>query len=185
MIETYYRIDLRDILVKYREHQLLRVVSGSDIRLRKEVERLAYYFKRELHFDFLQYEATDNTSHTAYLFANEMRHIPRVWVGACCFRTRTFKDLEKPYEALQWIWIHPYYRNRGILLKSWSTLRKNHGDFFAEPPVSPAMRAFLIKHNVDSVFLPIYRDKELSEEETLAIFAAKCGYKISASVMEP
>lgn len=177
MIQTYYRIDLRDIPKKYEDQQLIKVERGSDRPLRKEVARLAYYFRREFHYDFVQFEEADETPYTAYLFANETRRYPRVWAGGCCFRTRSYEDLERPFEALQWAWIHPYCRSRGILKESWATLRANHGDFFAEPPVSPAMRAFLLKHNADSVFTPIYQNEGLREEETLALFVAKCGSK--------
>jgi hypothetical protein len=95
----------------------LQVVHKSPILLRKEVEHFAYYFRREFHYDFVQFAARDNTGYTAYLFTNEARMHPRVWIGACCFRIRNDKTIGFPIQALQWMWIHPYYRSRGILTK--------------------------------------------------------------------
>jgi hypothetical protein len=147
MFVPFYRIDLREVPDEYRrdESSLVQVLPNSPMPLKKEVERFAYYFKRELHFDFPQFEAADKSEYTAYLFMNGSNHYPRVWAGACCFRTREYKDIgvDSPIQALQWMWIHPYLRSRGVVKECWPTLRKNHGDFFQEPPISPAMLGFL------------------------------------------
>jgi hypothetical protein len=177
MFVSFYRIDLREVPDEYRQSEscLVQVLPNSPMLLKKEVERFAYYFKRELHYDFPQFEAADNGEYTAYLFANEANRYPRVWAGACCFRTRAYTDvgLNSPIQALQWMWIHPYCRARGILKECWPTLRKNHGDFFQELPISPAMLGFLLKHNRDSAFLPIYkRNTSLSDSDIEAMFAA-------------
>src|SRR2546422_349666 len=138
----YYKIDLREIPEQYAGQRLLEVVRESEMLLRKEVERFAYYFRREFDYDTVQFEKTDKTPYIAYLFANEEYHHPRVWFGACCFRTRNYGDLERPIQALQWIWMHPFQRNQGALKGWWPTFRANHGDFIVEPPLSPAMKQF-------------------------------------------
>ena len=172
MIATYYRIDLREIPKKYwdEESGLVKVVRNSPILLRKEVEHLAYYFRGEFRYDFVQFGANDDTEYTAYLFANERRRHPRVWVGACCFRTRNPKDIGFPFQALQWIWIHPYFRSRGLLTTHWPTLKKNHGDFYTEPPISSGMCGFLLKCNSDSAFLPMYKRQEMTDAEIKEMF---------------
>jgi len=156
----YYRIDLREVPRRYDGEGLIKVSPESHLVLRAEVERFAHFFKREFSYDALQFEKSDKSPHTAYLFANEDDHYPHVWIGACCFRTREYSDLGRKAQALQWIWIHPYYRGKGILKKWWSTLRANHGDFIVEPPLSTSMKQFLLKHNRNSAFACIYNGKK-------------------------
>ena len=55
------------------------------------------------------------------------------------------------------IWLHPYCRRKGILTEIWPELRENHGDFFVEPPLSPAMLHFVLSRNRASRFYPLYR----------------------------
>jgi len=118
------------------------------MKLRRVVERFAIYFRREFEYDFQQFEATEKpkaeNSYAAYLFANEPNWDPRVWVGACCFRWRKFEDVGHQW-AMQWMWLHPYFRGKGILSHSWDKFHELHGNFFCEPPFSRAMTLFLRK----------------------------------------
>jgi hypothetical protein len=147
----YYRIDLSEIpksLVDGPDRSLT-VTWESPLKLRREVERFAIYFRREFNFDFQQFEATEKPKnqekpYAAYLFTNEPNHYPRMWVGACCFRWREFKGVD-PRWGMQWMWLHPYYRGKGILSRAWDKFHELHGNFFCEPPFSPSMEAFLRK----------------------------------------
>ena len=112
--------------------------------LRKTVQQFAYYFNRELQYE-LQFGYGGNGPYTAYLFSNWEGPLPRVWIGACCFRPILLKDSAQECESLKWIWLHPYFRNQGILSELWPVLRENHGDFHLEEPISPAMKSFLSK----------------------------------------
>lgn len=164
MIVYSYRIDLTEVPKPYADQELVKVLPRSPMQLRKQVERFAWYFKREGHFDFLQYEAADGredikTESTAYLFRIPENRFPLVWIGAASFRTREFKDVGRT-RVLQWIWLHPYWRNHGMLTKLWPTLRAEQGDFFTKPPLSPAMEAFLRKHNQESKFAALYEAKD-------------------------
>jgi len=119
------------------------------LNLRREVERFAIYFRREFSYDFQQFVATEKPKnhekpYAAYLFINEQNHHPRVWVGGCCFRWREYQDVGARWAA-QWMWLHPYYRNKGILSSAWDRFHELHGKFICEPPFSPAMKAFLHK----------------------------------------
>ena len=135
------RIDLQLMPTQYEGMPLLPVSPNSPIMLRKQVQEFAFYFQREFDYDFVQYLAKEKTSYSAYLIANQDFYRPRMWVGACCFRERSSGN------ALQWIWIHPFWRNRGILKASWPALREHHGNFAVEGPLSPAMESFLLKYN--------------------------------------
>ena len=113
----------------------------------------------------------DSDPYTACLFADDERS---VWAGACWFRTDQFTNLDLSVESLHWIRLHPYCRGRGVLKKHWSTFRANHGDFYVEQPFSWAMREFLLKHNQDSVWYPIFEGKRPDLADIKAKLAA-CG----------
>lgn len=148
-----YRIDLNEVPPQFTGDRLLRVISKSRKDLKRIVERFARYFQYEIDGSPPYY--ADEDPYTAYLFTNEETESPRLWVGACVFCKRSFDDIEGEIDVLEWIWLHPYFRNKGILLKEWPTLRKNHGDFLVEHP-GPAMTKFLRTHNRDSRFLSMY-----------------------------
>ena len=137
--EGYYTIKLPDL----RTCGTLEVTPKSPMRLRKAVERFAYYFHREMGFDFVQFVAADKTpNYITYIFFDESRN---VHCGACCFRWRKYTNHE-PQWAMQWIWIHPYRRRSGILKKHWPMFDKLR-PFLLERPVSPAMQGFINKYN--------------------------------------
>jgi hypothetical protein len=150
----YYRIDLRKIPRKYRRPELLRVTRSSALKLRKQVERFAIYFQREFDYPIQEFAAKEKRPYTAYLLSEPKG---RVWIGACCFRPQSGISALHG-ETLRWIWLHPYYRIRGILTHVWPKLRAAHGDFFVEPPLSPAMLHFVREHNRDSQFSDFYRN---------------------------
>ncbi len=145
---TYYRIDLSEVpksLVDRLQESLV-VTPESPLVLRRRVERFAQYFRREFRYDFQQFTASEKPEkpYAAHLFTNGTVSYPRVWVGACCFRWREFKGIE-PRWAMQWMWLHPYFRGKGILSRAWDKFHELYGNFFCEPPFSPTMSAFLLK----------------------------------------
>ena len=128
------------------------VTRCSPLGLRRRVEKFARYFRSEFDYDFVPFNAMEteedeNDDYQAYLFPNESNHDPRVWAGAVCFRWRDFGDLGSRW-SLQWVWFHPFMRNRGILTAAWDRLHNDLGDFFVEPPFSPAMLGFLRRRGV-------------------------------------
>lgn len=129
-----------------RPHDLLMVSMKSCSTNRKAVETIAYYFRRELHFDFLQYEAGEGDP-KARLFCwvapSSYGGLENRAIGACCFRWRTGEDALPAGWALVWVWIHPYFRNHGHLTTAWPYFKAKFGDFVVEHPLSPAMAAFL------------------------------------------
>jgi hypothetical protein len=68
-------------------------------------------------------------------------------VGACAFRWREYRDYPSCW-AMQWVWIAPKVRRRGILSRRWGAFRTRFGKFVLEPPLSKAMQAFAAKHGV-------------------------------------
>lgn len=111
------------------------------------VEQLAYYFQREFNYDFIQYTAyedKENPKSNAYIWIDSDFY-GTFAIGAIVFRFLT--DAHQPKKwSLEWVWFHPYYRNKGLLTAAWKSFQKKYGkDFLIEPPTSKAMDAFLIK----------------------------------------
>ncbi len=115
----------------------LVVSNKSSRRLRAKVEIIARYFRREFHYDFVQYsiepDESDDDRACVWFGDNYSREI----VGVVCFRMR-----DEGY-GLAWAWFHPYERGKGHLTRCWKYLRTRFGPFQVEPPLSPAMVAFL------------------------------------------
>jgi hypothetical protein len=153
----YYRIDLKRIPRRYRNSEPLQVTRRSPLKLRKEVERFAIYFMREFEYPIQEFHARENRPYTAYLLTYVQSGHSPVWAGACCFRPESLAHRVHA-ETLRWIWLHPYCRTKGILTEIWQTLRENHGDFFVEPPLSPAMLQFVLGRNRGSRFYPLYQE---------------------------
>jgi len=153
-----YRIDLKQIPKRLKKESLLKVIPESPFPLKLEVERFAYYFRRESRYRMVPFKACDDNfgdPFTAYLFPSPDSS---VWAGACCFLRAYLPELEQSCYSLEWVWLHPYYRSRGILNSHWSTLRANHGDFWVTRPLSSAMKGFLLRNARDSAFYRLLED---------------------------
>jgi hypothetical protein len=67
-------------------------------------------------------------------------------IGAACFRKRAYKNVDADVWVLDWVWLHPYKRNKQVLSQHWDFFTKKFGDeFHIEHPVSKSMKAFLKK----------------------------------------
>lgn len=127
----------------------IRVTVASPKQQRRAVFKIAQYFRREFHYDFPQYgydgDETD-PKHVAFLWVHpEAAFSPdfRVpCIGATCFRWREYID-HTPEWAMQWIWIHPFFRRQGLLKMAWPEFASEFKGFRCEPPISDAMQFFL------------------------------------------
>lgn len=151
-----YKIELPVIDRNLSNEGIFEINTRSPGDTRDALETLAKYFMREFHYDGIQYEANehlfDHVEYKGYVFCEsafdamteEHTEMPSRILGGCCFRHREYKVGFK--WALDWIWLHPYVRSRGILTKHWSYFQDIFGnDFIIQPPVSPAMKGFLAK----------------------------------------
>ncbi|WP_188131136.1 hypothetical protein [Paraburkholderia panacisoli] len=154
--------DLYSLAPPISRHEYLKAASPlkidchSPLELRKAVEQLAYYFKRELGFDFVQFEAAETEAsigfvryeahlfyETAYDHIVEDEATPHRIFGACCFRWREWTD-HAPGWSMDWVWMHPYFRRRGHLRQAWGSFQQHYGDeFHVAPPLSIEMEAFV------------------------------------------
>jgi hypothetical protein len=126
------------------------VTECSSLTQRCMVERFAFYFRREMHYDSVQFRiresegALHDKQWVAFLFVSRNDILPH-GVGATCFRWRHWGHAPASW-AMQWAWLHPYYRNQHYLTDKWPIFCSLFGDFVVEDPLSPAMQVFYNKH---------------------------------------
>jgi hypothetical protein len=133
------------------------VQPTSALATKKCVETLAYYFKRECDYDFIQFEAAETLQslgyvpYEAWLFhedsPNHSRGAhddPQRVIGAACFRLIEWADAPPGWE-LQWVWFHPYRRRHGLLTAAWPGFRERYRDYALARPLSEAMERFIRK----------------------------------------
>ncbi len=117
---------------------------------RDALEVMATYFQQEFGYDGLQYCVNEHRLDcTGVLFVERARdqvkhidhHLHRVIGGAC------FGEYDDKTFFLDWVWFHPFARNRGNLKKSWDDLRYRFGDFALTEPLSSHMKSFIEKHH--------------------------------------
>jgi hypothetical protein len=135
---------------------ILPLDENSTINQRRVLEKMAKQFRREFHYDFIQFEHNEEMCNyhkpiedhpIGILFYKEYMEDEYFIVGGGCFRWRKYKDADNPQWALQWIWIHPYERNQGRLSGAYPKLKELLGDFHVEGPLSHAMEGFLKSKN--------------------------------------
>jgi hypothetical protein len=160
---SYYSLEPPIVRLKYNEPSPMKVLPQSQKTLRMPVEEIAYHFKREMGFDFVQFEASEAPNSQgfvpwqAYLFHERVYEIDsdtdntRIrCFGACCFRWREWSDAPAGW-SLDWVWFHPYFRQKQHLSKAWQQFKQEYGEFHLAQPISPSMKAFLKKVQPKSV----------------------------------
>lgn len=137
-------------VIENDEHKdIFYIVPSSDDGLQSTLETLAEYFKKEFRYDHLQYcKYDDNSDCIGFLISEramdlveDIDHHPYRIVGGGCFRKAQSGDY-----VLDWVWFHPFSRNRGKLKKVWPQLKQKFGKFTVTEPLSPHMKSFLEKH---------------------------------------
>ena len=129
---------------------------------RKEVEKLAYYFKREMAYDFPPYTANEDESSRevsrdrVLVFAKEDWDNGVRFIGAVGVRWWEW-SASRPWWTASWAWLHPYERRKGHLTKAWPFLLSMFPSPRMEPPLSHSMMQFLKKVDYFSAF----RDYEI------------------------
>lgn len=126
------------------------IPATHDMRLRELAEVFGKYFKRELGFDFAPFIAEagsqggDATEIDVVLF--DAQRVLATFPIAAGAAGLSVHDGER---WLNWFWIHPFERGRGLADKAWDDLEEVYGkEFKIEPPLSPAMEKFLTHREV-------------------------------------
>ena len=60
----------------------------------------------------------------------------------------TFDGIRHGFRELDWVWLHPFSRNRKMLRNNWDTFRQRFGQFSVAAPLSAHMSDFIRKHHV-------------------------------------
>lgn len=155
-----YLIDLSLIQEIKTPNNLIAVDSSSNRNLYKEVYKIAKYFKEEFNYDRVPYDLMGMlpNPYKVFLFVesdiNEEaagnKKTQRIY-GACLFAEKSFPKSENIW-TLEWIWIHPFFRHRGLLKEKWTFFQETFGDFYIGKPVSPSMETFLESQRKKSDF---------------------------------
>jgi hypothetical protein len=148
--------------LRYQYPSPMKVMPASSIALKKAVELIAHHFKNEMDFDSVQFKANETLESSAlnpweaYLFhergdtsEHDIGKNKVQFFGACCFSNQQQQNSAAPW-SLDWVWFHPYFRNRHHLRNAWPQFVQSYGDFRLEEPLSPAMSVFLKKLTVRS-----------------------------------
>lgn len=160
--ERHYEIRLPFVKVVKNPQQneiptdvpFLIVGPNSPLAWRKAAENLACYFRREFGYDFVQYQATE--CHHDWSLAKD-----RVLVFAKKSVNTSFEDVfcffgavsvrwikwsnAPPSWSIEWVWFHPYERGKGHMTKAWPFILQMFPEPSVAPPISPAMKSFLVK----------------------------------------
>lgn len=129
--------------------EVLFVNRSSDDSLKEHLALLARYFRKEMGFDHLQFDESmyDNEDFTGFLLlqramdlVERVDHYPNRIIGAGIFENSRGKF------ELDWVWIHPFFRNRGALRDQWGNFKSKFGQFTVAEPLSAQMSEFLKKH---------------------------------------
>lgn len=118
------------------------LINRSDTRLRNAFHKLACYFRREFHYDFVPYDPDEaDRSLRGYIWISDTD----IAIGGCCFRRVKWENAAPGY-LLTWVWFHPYERRQGHLTRIWPFFETRFSRFSVDPPYSEAMTRFLQKH---------------------------------------
>lgn len=117
-----------------------------------EILDRAFAFKREMGFDFVQWSKSDGELAAGKVFGYLLTNEDKTIVGAASFRNREY-DSEGAFWELDWVWIAPKYRKKGILKSRWPLFREHFGDFYVSHPISDEMKRLLSKADDDHLAL--------------------------------
>jgi hypothetical protein len=119
------------------------VASDSDVWQRKYFTQLRRYQSMECRDGMMMDESDECWEFAvAYSFLGDYydrrSEELRYWlIGAACF------SVEARLPVLEFCWLHPFYRGRGLLKRAWPDFVDRFGEFYVSTPRTSAMRGFL------------------------------------------
>ena len=130
----------------------LYIDRDSSLLPKQALAQLAVYFKREMHTDYLQFDENmfNDDKYTGFLLLkraddlvlNENSSYPNRVIGGGIFYD------QGSVCNLDWVWIHPFFRNRNELSDRWPIFKRRFGNFIISQPISVHMQAFVKKNNL-------------------------------------
>ncbi|MFJ7904014.1 hypothetical protein ACIQ6V_26570 [Streptomyces sp. NPDC096198] len=145
-----YAIEMFPLLHADKPRGRALIAATQDMRLRKVVETFGKYFKQELGFDSIPFAAqhsrlydSDPTVEVVLFDAQRVTATFPIAAGAAGL------SVQNGQRWLDWFWIHPFERGKGLADRAWADLEEVYGkDFKIQPPLSPAMERFLTHHDI-------------------------------------
>ncbi|MDJ0461910.1 hypothetical protein [Streptomyces sp. H27-C3] len=145
-----YAIELFPLLHADKPQGHVLIPATHDMRLRKVAETFGKYFKRELGFDFMPFVAkrsalypADPTVEVALFDAKKVQATFPIAAGAAGL------SIVEGQRWLDWIWIHPFERGKGLASQAWDDLEAVYGsEFKVQPPLSRPMELFLTHRGI-------------------------------------
>ena len=113
--------------------------NASKAKNHEAMKRLNKMFRKECHYDFPQWYSYDPK-----IFGFLLNHLG-LGLGAVGF----YQHEDVPH--LQWAWLHPFIRSRGIFAEFWGHLMKDYSNLKVEGPLSASMKHFLRNKIVEVV----------------------------------
>ena len=142
------KYDIRSLVLEDLDgyKALSYITPTSPNNQREALELMAGHFKREMRFDHLQYEACAHDENCVGALVCEAAmdlvtnedHFPNYVIGGACFRRASSADY-----VLDWIWLHPFARNRRNLSRLWPRFKDRFGEFRVTEALSAHMKSFL------------------------------------------
>ncbi|WP_035841581.1 hypothetical protein [Kitasatospora azatica] len=138
------RFDIRMVPLLGMERPSRSVIVADSKALREAVDVIGQQFRRETNNDVAPF-STERSDVEGVLFVSRRFHATfPIAAGAAGFA------MEDGVWWMDWIWIHPYERGRGLMDVVWIDLEHRYGQFHIDGPYSRAMSAFLRRRNVST-----------------------------------
>jgi hypothetical protein len=135
------------LIASYAAHgQFVPVDMFTPRPVRQRLEKMAYFFRRELHFDFPPYSADEcdvfrEPAHHWLIVSPDGRPI-----GGLSVRWRIYSDAP-PNWVWAWAWVIPSERRRGYVRRCWEFLKPRSPDIEPELPLSYPVAKFFAERS--------------------------------------
>ena len=141
----------------YSDTDIIEIRKDEDpYDLYEEVEQIARYIYKELDYTFIPYDVKSilDGNTIPFLFtekdSNSQTEKNCIIFGCCSFSKKYIIKNTITWK-LDWVWIHPSYRNKGKLKQHWDYFEKRFGEFLIGKPIEPSMESFLEKCKLDHI----------------------------------
>lgn len=137
---------------------LRKITYESEISEKRALEQFATYFKKEMHYDNVQYNADNHNKNTVgFLFTESAMDVcteQHEEMPTRCVGGATFQNISGTW-VLCWVWLHPFFRDKSLLSGQWARFCSYFGEFCVEAPISPSMEGFLGKQSTTHTLVKI------------------------------
>ncbi len=127
--------------------ELVYVNEDTSEDIQVIVEAISVFFNKELDLGSRPYEAGILDKHHAYLFVEKVQNEQDHSNGERAVRAiggSSFHYEQVSVLSLQWIWVHPFRRRKGLVSKNFDYFVNEYKEFGLSEVRSPIMRTFIL-----------------------------------------